>query len=188
MLYRAPAISSHHTEQFICWKEVEAAFCPAPRGLAERLVVGSEPVHEEAGTAWQSSAWASRAAWSTSPSQIKLLQSLRSPFQHGFFPAASISQAKMGWGGGVRYCNLFPPAVTAYTWLLSDRGGFLEARVWPEKGSRAPHCSGVPSYQCTTPGTAGGAQAVLSTRAALLPSAEHPGFGRPARLSLPFFP
>lgn len=72
---------------------------------------------------------------SASPSQIKLLQGLRSPFQHCLFPAASVPRAKMGWGGGVRYCNLFPPAMTAYTWLVSNSRGCSEAGVWPERGA-----------------------------------------------------
>lgn len=43
----APEIGSHPTEKFICWKEVEAAFCPAPRGSSKGLVMGSETMHED---------------------------------------------------------------------------------------------------------------------------------------------
>lgn len=68
---RALEISSHPTEQFICWKEVESAFCPAPPGSAKGFIVGDEPVHEEAKRATQSLLWASCAASSALPSQEK---------------------------------------------------------------------------------------------------------------------
>ena len=128
----APEISSHPTEWFICCWRLPSVLLLA-KGFA-----GSEPGHEEARTAWQSSMWATCAAWSALPTQIKLLQSLRSPFQHAPFPAASISQAKMGWGGGMRYCNLFPPAMTAYAWLLSNSRGYSGARLWLERGAELP--------------------------------------------------
>ena len=144
-------------------------------------------MHKEARTAWQSLVWASHAAQSASPSQIKLLQGLKSPFQHCLFPAASVPGAKMGWGEGVRYCNLFPPAMTVYTWLLSNSRGYSEARVWPERGAEHLLLWGALKSMCTTWSSWLGSG-----------KAEHPGRARPlCRASLvrltspafaPFFP
>lgn len=127
--HRALEISSHPTEQFICWKEVESAFCPAPPGSARVSL-------------WEMSLCTRRPRERLSPRcglpalpgvhrlpKKKLLQNLRSPFQHSLFPAASISQAKMGWGGRVRYCKLFPPAMTVYIWLLSNSRVYSETKV-----------------------------------------------------------
>lgn len=48
------------------------------------------------------------------------LQSLVLPFRHCFFPAAAVSQAKLG----ERFCNQFLPAVTEYSGSRAKRGCF----------------------------------------------------------------
>lgn len=100
------------------------------------------------------------------PPKKKLLQNLRSPFQHSLFPAASISQAKMGWGGRVRYCKLFPPAMTVYIWLLSKSRGYSETRVWFEGGAELPTSLGCRQIDVQH----------LEQLAGLCLSAEHPRF------------
>lgn len=104
-------------------------------------------MHEEARTAWQILG----EGFPCCPECVTFLKQapagLRSPFPHCLFPAASTPRAKMGWGGGARYRNLFPPALTEYRWVLSTSRGYSEARVWPGRGMELPAALGCPQIR-----------------------------------------